>query len=34
MFVDKNDPTNVKLDLRLRSRPEAEDVADYCAHLD
>ena len=28
MFVHKNDPTNVKLDIRLRSRPEAEDVAD------
>ncbi len=28
MFVDKNNHTNVKLDLRLRSCPEAEDVAD------
>ncbi len=33
MFVDKNDHTNIKMDLRLRSRPEAEDVVDYCAHL-
>ncbi len=32
--VDKNDPTNVELDIRLRSRPEAEDVTNYCAHLD
>ena len=31
--VDKNDPTNVELDIRLRSRPEAENVADYCAIL-
>ena len=33
MFVDKNDHTKFKLDLRLRSRPEAENVADHCAIL-
>ena len=33
MFADKNDPTNVKLDLRLRSRPEAKDVVDFAPIL-